>query len=182
MTVKTIKAQELYQHIKLGHNVVLIDVRSVEEYDRCHIKGAISYPLESFHAQALIHRVLARFPSPPTIYITCASGNDAPIAAQHLVSSSYDFVCVLQGGTKAWLAQKLPVIKKQTVQHTVSLSQQMQIAMGCIVTLASLFGTFVHPVFHLFAFLAGVGYTYEAIFNTQYLKNFLLKASWNQEI
>lgn len=182
MSVKSISPTDLYQHMKLGHNVVLIDVRPVEEYDRCHIKGAISYPLETFHAQALIHRVLARFPEPPTIYLTCASGKDSPIASQHLLSASYDYVRVLQGGTKAWVDQNLPIVKKHTKPPLLTLQQQTEVFMGGVVTIGVLMGAYVYPIFYFIPFAAGLGYMFEAVFKTNYLKKFLMKASWNRDI
>jgi hypothetical protein len=64
----------------------------------------------------------------------------------------------------------------------VSLRQQIQIALGLLVTVGTLLGTFVNMGFLAITMIAGVGSLYEGIFGTDYLKQILLKMSWNREI
>ena len=59
MTIKTISPQDLYRRMKLGHNVVLLDVRSQEAYDEGHIIGAHLHPLASFDANNIIDKICA---------------------------------------------------------------------------------------------------------------------------
>ena len=184
MSVKTITPQDLYRRMKLGHNVIVIDIRSPREYQKGHIPGATSYPLDDFDVEMLIHKVCVPFPTKPTIYITCATGQKSPEACQLLEKAGYEYITKVEGGMKAWLKQGLPrnIIKPDPsqVQH-ISMRQQIQITVGTIVVLGTLLGTLVNTGFLAISLLAGVGYVYEGIFGTDYLKQTLLKMPWNQE-
>jgi rhodanese-related sulfurtransferase len=183
MSIKTITAQDLYRRLKLGHNVILIDIRSEQDYHRGHIPGATSYPLEGFDAQALIHKVCVPFPTKPTIYITCDSGKKSFEACEHLAQQGYEFIIRVDGGMKAWRQAKLPLQKIVLTDPSlipINLPQQMQISVGSLVVLGTLLGTLVNTGFLAISLLVGAGYIYEAIYETDYLKQILLKMPWNQ--
>lgn len=184
LDIKTITAQDLYRRMKLGHNVVLIDVRTTREFERKHIAGSTTYPLEGFNAQALINRVRAPFPTLPTLYLICSTGALSREAAKRLADANYEYITIVDGGMKAWNKERLPTIKRESIPttvHSLEIRQQMQLAVGLAVTLGTLLGTFVNTGFLGISLLAGVGYAYEGIFGTDYLKQFLLGMPWNQE-
>jgi rhodanese-related sulfurtransferase len=169
--------------MKLGHNVVLVDIRSQREFAKGHIPGATFYPLEIFDAKALIHKACVPFPDQPTIYITCANGSKSKEACQQLADEGYEYITKLEGGLKAWNAAGLPIHKinlSPSENHTFKLKQQIQIAIGVMVTLGTLLGTFVNTGFLAISLLAGLGSIYEGVFGTDYLKQILLKMSWNK--
>lgn len=183
MTIKSITPQDLYRRMKLGHNVVLVDIRTQREYEKSHISGATMYPLEEFNAPALIHKVCVPFPDLPTIYITDASGSKAPEACKLLADEGYEYIIMLEGGMRAWTAKQLPtkkVNRTPSPHQLISLKQQMQITVGAVVTVGTLLGTFVNTGFLAITLFAGIGYIYEGIFGTEYLKEALLKMSWNR--
>ncbi|MDF3034205.1 MAG: hypothetical protein K0R76_1159 [Alphaproteobacteria bacterium] len=180
MTMKTIKAEDLYRRIKLGHTVVLLDVRSQSEYDEGHIAGAKLYPLESFRATDIISHVCAPYPMPPTIYITCAFGSEAGKACQLLADAGYEYIMKLEGGMYAWITAGLPLKKEKDnppVLESLPIHQQMQIAVGSVVAIGALLGTFVNTGFLAFPLLAGAGLMYEGFCGTDYLKETFLKLS-----
>jgi rhodanese-related sulfurtransferase len=184
MTIKSITALDLYRRLKLGHNVVLVDIRTQREFEKGHIPGATMYPLEEFNAKELIHKVCVPFPDLPTIYVTGASGSKAEEACQRLADEGYEYIIMLEGGMRAWTRANLPTnkIKETPLPHQlINLKQQMQIAVGIVVTLGTLLGTFVNTGFLSISLLAGIGYIYEGLFETEYLKDVLLKMPWNQE-
>jgi rhodanese-related sulfurtransferase len=185
MSIKMITPQDLYQRMKLGHNVIVIDIRSPRDYEKGHIPGATSYPLDSFDVEMLIHKVCVPFPEKPTIYITSATGDDQTQEACHrLEEAGYEYITSVKGGMKAWVKAGLPRNKMtpdpSQAQH-MSLHQQIQITIGSIVILGTLLGTFVNTGFLAISLIAGVGYVYEGVFQTDYLKQALLKMPWNQE-
>lgn len=183
MGIKTISPQDLYRRIKLGHNVVLLDVRSKRDYEEGHIMGASLHPLEFFNAANIIHKVCAPFPTLPTIYVVCASGSDSMKACQHLANAGYDYIINLEGGMRAWAMEGLPLktIKEKLpclpVREPVQVNQKMEIMIGSIMSVATLLGTFVNVGFLAIPFLVGVGFIYEGLFGTDYLKQTLLRPS-----
>lgn len=175
MTIKTISPQDLYRHIKLGHNVVLLDVRSQEEFDEGHIVGADLHPLESFDAQDIIHKICTPYPYPPTIYITCASGSEGIKACQHLADAGYEYIVNLEEGMSAWITAGLPTKKtgeelvpleltSHSILHPMETKQQMELLIGSIIAIGTLLGTFINPGFLAIPFVVGVGFAYKALF------------------
>ncbi|ORI01770.1 dihydroneopterin aldolase [Mammaliicoccus sciuri] len=78
---------------KLAGQGQLIDVRTEEEYELAHIKGATLHPvdkIESFNKD-----------KNKTYYIHCKSGNRSAKASEHLAKQGYDVVN-LDGGYKAY--------------------------------------------------------------------------------
>lgn len=187
MAIKTISPQDLYRRIKLGHNVALFDIRSQEEYEESHIMGANLYPLKSFNNNTvnILQKVHLSYAVSPTIYVICASGSEAGEACQHLADDGYEYIIKLEGGMRAWITAGLPVIRqkikeKPPLLQPLRMNQQIQIAVGIVVTIGTLLGTFVNTGFLAIPFLAGVGFTYEGLFETDYLKQVLLKMFWNK--
>ena len=187
MTIKTISPQDLYRRIKLGHNVALFDVRSQDEYEEGHIMGASLYPLKSFNNDManILQKIHLSYSVPPTIYVICASGSEAGEACQYLADTGYEYIIKLEGGMHAWITAGLPVIRRKIKEKppllpSLHITQQIQIAVGLVVTIGTLLGTFVNTGFLAISFLAGVGFTYEGLFGTDYLKQALLKMFWNK--
>lgn len=183
MTIKTISPKDLHRHIKLGHNVVLLDVRPQDEYDEGHIIGASLCPLKDFNVENIIQKVHRLYPTPPTIYVTCASGSESREACQHLADAGYEYIMKLEGGMEAWITAGLPVKKTKEnppLFQPLHINQQMQIIIGSIVTIGTLLGTLVNTGFLAIPFLVGVGFIYEGLFGTDYVNQALLKISWNK--
>ncbi len=183
MAIKSITPQDLHRHMQLGHKTVVLDVRPSFEYGEGHIKGAESYPLEYFSADGFIQNVCVQNPTLPTIYITCASGTQAKETCELLAAAGYEYLAFVKGGMRAWNAAGLPVQRLKdgffpTTQ--MDIAQQIQIAVGSIVAIGTLLGTFVNTGFLAIPLLAGVGFAYEGFCGTQYLKDALLNMSWNK--
>lgn len=185
MSFKTITPHDLYRRMKLGHNVIIVDIRSQREYANGHIPGATYYPIELFDAKALIHKACVPFPDKPTIYITCANGSKSRDACQRLADEGYEYITLLQGGMKAWNTAGLPLNKiylPPSAELPLKLKQQILILFGFVVTVGTLLGTFVNTGFLAISLVAGIGAIYEGIFGTDYLKEWLLKRSWNKKV
>ena len=92
--------EEAWPIIKAGGNVVLLDVRTPEEFNQQHVPGSRLLPLApppEFTAEA--HRLL---PDKNTaIYVICRSGRRSQIAAEILAADGYKKVSNL-GGIIDW--------------------------------------------------------------------------------
>lgn len=88
-------------------NVVILDVRTAEEYEEGHIHGAINidqYPDD------FVQKAKAALPIDKTIAIYCRSGRRSAHAATLLAAEGYK--CVnLKGGIIAWSSANMPVTK-----------------------------------------------------------------------
>jgi rhodanese-related sulfurtransferase len=93
-------AQYVAQFSAVEH--VLLDVRTVGEFQSGHIAGAANIPVEVLAAR------LAELPKDKPIVLYCRSGNRSAQAARLLRSAGYADVYDL-GGIIAWQAQGYPI-------------------------------------------------------------------------
>ncbi|MBA4161354.1 MAG: hypothetical protein C0515_04600 [Novosphingobium sp.] len=102
--VESIAPAELAMRNARGE-VLLIDVRSAEEFAAGHIAGAVNLPLESVSRESL--------PQAPgrEIVLYCRSGKRSNIAATRLVEAGMPVVRQLEGGILSWEAAGLPTTK-----------------------------------------------------------------------
>ena len=83
--------------------LVVVDVRTPEEFVTSHVPGAINIP----HDQ--IGRRLAELPKDKDLVLYCRTGRRVAIAAGELTAKGYTRLQHLEGDMAAWLARGLPV-------------------------------------------------------------------------
>lgn len=89
-------------------NVVVLDVRSAEEYAEGHIQGAV---LIDQGKDDFMETVQATLTKDKTIAVYCRSGRRSANAAGRLAGVGYKCVNLI-GGIIAWKAAEMPVIKE----------------------------------------------------------------------
>ena len=90
-----------------GGNLVLLDVRTPEEYNGGFIAGARN--LDYFGSG--FEKELLAFDKEKPVYVYCASGGRSEAAAEDLIKNGLKQVYNLAGGIEAWRTQQLPVIQ-----------------------------------------------------------------------
>jgi len=88
-------------------DVVLIDVRTPEEYKEGYIEDAIN--LNYFGSD--FELTISSLDKGKPVYVYCASGGRSEAACEDLVKKGVKMVYNLSGGMEAWRTQKLPVIQ-----------------------------------------------------------------------
>ncbi len=88
-------------------DVVLLDVRSEEEYAEAHLEGAL---LIDQSDGDFIEKVKAQVPVEKTIAIYCRSGRRSASAAGRLADQGYKVVN-LKGGIKGWISAGKEVVR-----------------------------------------------------------------------
>ncbi|MCF6208826.1 MAG: rhodanese-like domain-containing protein, partial [Ghiorsea sp.] len=84
-------------------DICLVDVRSLEEYEQCHIDGAKHIPL---HLLTVRHEEIG---DDKPVYIICLSGARSAQAAQWLTPQRTQPMINVAGGMSAWLQMGYPV-------------------------------------------------------------------------
>lgn len=92
-----ITAEEAYTRMNSGDPVVVVDVRTAEEYAENHIPGAILIPNEEIGAEPLAALPVLN----AEILLYCRSGNRSAQAAQKLADMGYSNVSDF-GGIQGW--------------------------------------------------------------------------------
>ena len=92
-----ISPQEAKRRLSSGEPVVLLDVRTPQEYEQIHIPNSISLPLDS-----LKQEVADRIPDKDAeIIVYCLSGARSSMACSQLISMGYTNVSNM-GGIRSW--------------------------------------------------------------------------------
>ena len=84
--------------------ILLVDVREVNEYAAERIHGALLYPLSTFDAKALPQEGRK-------LVLHCAGGRRSLTAAHKLLEAGFGHATHLAGGLQAWKAAGLPTIR-----------------------------------------------------------------------
>lgn len=92
----------------------LIDVRTPEEFAALRIAGSMNLPLDQLDPAALAARCGLDAP----LYCVCQTGTRSQIAAQRLRAAGFHRVVHVDGGTSAWRAADLPLVRGES--HAVS--------------------------------------------------------------
>jgi rhodanese-related sulfurtransferase len=104
---KDISQSQLQQLMIKDTQVVLLDVRTVEEFEDGHIQNAVNIP----HKE-LEQRLVELAESKDTqIVIYCRSGRRAEVAKQVLIKNGFNHLDHLTGDFNGWTSSELPTIK-----------------------------------------------------------------------
>jgi rhodanese-related sulfurtransferase len=157
-----------------GGRGILVDVRTPAEFREVHAQGAQLVPLDVLDRKAV---ETVRGTSPGPVYLLCASGIRATKAAEKLKGAGLDDVHVVEGGTNAWVAAGLPVVRGR---KTISIERQVRIGAGLLVLISTSLGWFVHPAFFLLAGFVGAGLVFAGVTDICGMAIVLAKAPWNR--
>ena len=93
--------------IETGAGILLLDVRTPEEYQGGHLQGAqnINFYDDDFEQQ------LARLDKTGTVLVYCEKGGRSASAAEQLTRSGFKNVFDLSGGIQAWKKAGKPVVQ-----------------------------------------------------------------------
>lgn len=156
--------------------VELIDVRTSPEFREVRAAPARSVPLDELDP----HTVMQNRPGGEDrpVYVICKSGRRGEKARQKFISAGFTNVCNIEGGTEAWEAAGLPVVRGQ---KAVSLERQVRIAAGFIVFVGAVSAMVTGNVWlaGIPAFV-GAGLMFAGITDTCAMGMLIAKMPWNR--
>jgi rhodanese-related sulfurtransferase len=94
---ESISGDALYRRLAMGKSIVLLDVRTADEYERRHIPGSLLIPLQSLEER------LTELPnSGVPIAVVCEEGRRSVSACRLLAEHGFGPLYSLEGGLHAW--------------------------------------------------------------------------------
>lgn len=152
--------------------VRLVDVRTPAEFESVHAEGAENVPLDRLDPAAV------RAGADEVIYLICQSGARGQKACEKLLAGNPPVRVVnVEGGTGAWEAAGLPVVRGR---KRMSLERQVRIAAGSLVVIGVVLGLFVHPWLAGFAGIVGAGLVFAGLTDTCGMGMLLARMPWNR--
>ena len=107
VAAKDISQSQLQKIMKNDQQVIVLDVRTVEEFEQGHIPNAVNIPHKELEAR------LAELSGAKNtqVVIYCRSGRRAEVAKQVLVKSGFNQLDHLSGDFNEWTSNNLPTSK-----------------------------------------------------------------------
>lgn len=170
----TISPQALADLRKGGKKINLIDVRTPVEFREVHVDFARNEPLDRLDPQAIAASRNGSAGEP--LYVICRSGSRAKQACDKLTAAGLNVVNV-EGGTQAWDAAGLPVVRGK---KAISLERQVRIAAGFLALTGAVLALTVHPYFAGLSAFVGAGLMFAGITDTCGMAMVLARMPWNQ--
>jgi rhodanese-related sulfurtransferase len=153
---------------------LLIDVRTPAEFGELRAEPARSLPLPDVSPAALA--ALGHAPGAP-LFVLCQSGKRAEAACRRLAESGVAAL-VVEGGTEAWAAAGLPVVRG--AKSVIGIERQVRIGAGALVFLGVVLSATVHPGFVWLAGFVGAGLVFAGVTGFCGMGLLLAKAPWNR--
>jgi rhodanese-related sulfurtransferase len=176
MSIQTIPAGEVFRLRQSGSPPEIIDVRTSAEYAQVHAEGARSVPLDGLDPVALMSSRTGQTGQP--LYVICKAGGRAAKACDIFNAAGYANVVSIEGGTAAWEAAGLPVIRGTSL--VISLERQVRIGAGSLVLLGVVLGWLVHSAFFGLAAFVGAGLVFAGITDWCGMGMLIARMPWNR--
>lgn len=171
----TITAQQLANLRSTGKPVELLDVRTAIEFQEAHIDFARNMPLDQLQVDVI--KKGRNRETNEALYVICRSGSRGQQACERLEGAGVNVVNV-EGGTLAWEAAGLPVVR--ATRRVVSLERQVRIGAGSLVTAGVLLGASLHPAFYAISAIVGIGLVFSGVTDWCGMAMLLAKMPWNR--
>jgi rhodanese-related sulfurtransferase len=105
-----ISAREVAERLQAGEQLPLIDVRSREEWDAVHIKGA------TFFTQELMQKIISEWPKDREFVFVCHLGMRSLDAASFFAGHGFQHVRSMTGGIDAWSREVDPDLPRYDLE------------------------------------------------------------------
>jgi len=102
----SISPEEVFGIMENGEDYLIVDVRTVGEYNEGHLEGALLIPVDELEGR------LNELPMDKPVIVYCRSGSRSRRAAETLVNNGYTMVYDM-GGINNWIAEGYPIIVEE---------------------------------------------------------------------
>jgi rhodanese-related sulfurtransferase len=152
-------------------SALLVDVRSSSEFAAGHIPGAVNIPMDEIEAR--IEDLGRDLP----IILVCQAGKRARMTAG-LLEPCHRQVSILEGGTKAWIEARLPVVT--SLKTRWSLERQVRLGAGLLVLAGAILSLVADPRWIFLCAFAGLGLTFAGLTDLCPMAVILARMPWNR--
>lgn len=176
MNLPTVSPKDLAGRLAATPGLTVIDVRTPAEFAELHAAPARNLPLPDATPAGLA--ALGHVDASAPVYVLCQSGKRAEAACARLGAAGFARAIVVSGGTEAWQAAGLPVVRGET--RAIGIERQVRIGAGALVLLGVVLGVTVHPNFVWLAGFIGAGLVFAGATGFCGMGLLLAKAPWNR--
>lgn len=170
MTLPIISPDKAADLVKEG--ATLVDIRSAGEYSHRYIPGSSNQTVDEISTNSL--------PADGVVIFLCQSGMRTRTNANKLAAAAKNCkeYYILEGGIDSWQKQGLAV--EVAPNAPLELQRQVQIAVGIMVILGVVLGTWVNPAWYILSAFVGAGLLMAGVTGFCGLARVLMLAPWNR--
>jgi len=177
MSLQTITVTELHAKHTSGEKLDVIDVRMPSEFEQVHAAIARNHPLDSLDPQQVMESRNGNGHLP--LYVICKSGTRSNMACNQFVKEGFENVVSVEGGTSAWEAAGLPVVRSDKKPKVIAIDRQMRIVAGSLVVMGVLL-SLINPWFIALSAFVGAGLIFAGLTDLCPMMNVLARMPWNR--
>jgi rhodanese-related sulfurtransferase len=170
MSATTISITQMQSIFGKAPEPNIVDVRTPAEFDRVHATGARLMPLDRLDPAGLAG-------GEQPIYLICQSGARAAKAWEKLQTAGISNAAVIEGGTAAWEAAGLPVVRGKS--KVISMERQVRITAGAVVVAGVILTIAISKWFLIIPGFVGCGLVFAGITDFCGMAMVLAKMPWN---
>ncbi len=171
--VASISPNKLSEIVASGRKVSLIDVRTPAEFPR----DPCPFRRQLLTGSAIGGRGTKPLPSAEPVYIICKSGSRGSQACQKLEAAGLSNVINVEGGTAAWEAVGLPVVRGKEGDLAGKTGKNRR---GDASPDGAALGFFIHPAWIGLSAFIGAGLIFAGVTDTCGMAMMLARMPWNQ--
>jgi rhodanese-related sulfurtransferase len=105
--LKQVTSREAANMLKSDKNLVVLDVRTAEEFNNGHINGALNIDIRQPDAFVKIDKLNRN----AKYIVHCRTNHRSKIAVDHMVQSGFKTIIQIMDGYEGWSQNSLPVVK-----------------------------------------------------------------------
>lgn len=106
-SVPTITAEKVKEAVDAKADILLLDVRTPQEYANAHLDSSINVPVDEISKK--IEKIITD--KAKTIYVYCLSGARSSQAVNEMIKRGYSHVYSMKNGMLAWRIKGYPIYK-----------------------------------------------------------------------
>lgn len=168
--------QQQYEQAK--EKLYILDLRSHVEVEHEYLKGCNHFPVQTLDVAKVQDSLEQRgHPINQPIYLLCAGGPRATLAAEKLKDNIDAQLIIISGGLNA--LKELGVTTNNGAGEVISLERQVRIAAGSLVVIGVLLGSLVTPWFYGLSGFVGAGLVFAGVCDTCGMGMILARMPWN---
>jgi rhodanese-related sulfurtransferase len=168
MSLQTITPEDAERLVAQG--ATLIDIREKDEHARERIMGALNVPLSTLTDLGGIKG--------PVIF-HCRAGKRTADNAGRLQQAARCEAYMLEGGIEGWKQAGRPAVLDKS--QPIEINRQVMIAVGSLVLIGVLLGTFVRPEFYALSGVIGAGLVFAGVSGFCGMAKLLALMPWNRQ-
>jgi|TARA_B110000444_G_C18784143_1_gene569012 rhodanese-related sulfurtransferase len=179
--VKIITATTFYHRYREGSEKLhILDLRTHAEVETECLQGTGHFPVQSIdYQQVRAYLDKQNHQAGQPVYLLCAGGPRATLAAEKLKDDIEADLIIIEGGLNALKNQGLEITRGNS--KVISLERQVRIAAGSLVSVGILLGVLVNPWFFGLSAFVGAGLVFAGVTDTCGMGMILAHMPWNNE-